>query len=134
WVDQRARIHVLEVASGSIITADTDGSIQNRNDIGLTWSPDSRWLAYAREYPNHFHRIALWSVETKRVTPSTDALADAVSPTWDAGGRFLFFLASPDLGLGSAWANLSAEQARPTYGVYAAVLRKDDPTPFAPES
>ena len=134
WVDQRARIHVLEVASGNIIAADTDGSIQNRDEIGLTWSPDSRWLAYAREYPNHFHRIALWSVETKRVTPITDALADAVSPMWDAGGRFLFFLASTDLGLGSAWANLSAEQARPTYGVYAAVLRKDDPTPFAPES
>ena len=36
--------------------------------------------------------------------------------------------------MGSAWANLSALQARPTYGVYVAVLRKEDPTPFMPES
>jgi tricorn protease len=134
WVDQRARIHVLDVATGKLVTADTDGTIQNRNGLGLTWSPDSKWLAYAKEYPNHFHRIVVWSLETGAKMALTNALADAASPTWDKGGRWLYFLASTDLGLGSAWANLSNEQARPTYGAYVAVLRASDATPFEPRS
>jgi tricorn protease len=134
WVDQRARIHVLEIATGRIVTADTDGTIQNRGGLGLTWSPDSKWLAYAKEYPNHFHRIVVWSLESGKATALTDALADAASPAWDRGGRWLYFLASTDLGLASGWANLSNQQARPTYGAYVAVLRAGDPTPFAPRS
>ncbi len=134
WVDQRARIHVMEIASGKIITADTDGTINNRHGLGLTWSPDSKWLAYAKEYPNHFHRIIVWSLETGKVTPITNSLADAGSPVWDKDGRWLYFLASTNLGLASGWANLSNEQAHPSYGAYVAVLRKEDPTPFTPQS
>ncbi|HEX9108991.1 MAG TPA: PDZ domain-containing protein, partial [Longimicrobiales bacterium] len=134
WVDQRARVQVLELASGKITTADVDGSILGREGIALTWSPDSKWLAYAKQYPNAFRRIVVWSLESGKATPLTDALADARSPAWDKGGRWLYFLASTDLGLGSAWANLSAAQARPTYGVYVAVLRSADPTPFTPQS
>jgi tricorn protease len=134
WVDQRARIHVLEVASGKIATADTDGTIQNRGGLHLAWSPDSKWLAYAKEYPNHFHRIVVWSLASGRATALTNDLADAASPAWDKGGRWLFFLASTDLGLASGWANLSNQQARPSYGAYVAVLRAQDSTPFAPQS
>lgn len=134
WVDQRARIHVMEVASGKVAAVDTDGVIQNRGGIGLTWSPDSKWLAYAKVYPNHFHRIVVWSLDSGEVTPLTNGLADAVSPAWDKDGRWLYFLASTNLGLASGWADLSGLQARPTYGAYVAVLRKDDPTPFLPES
>jgi tricorn protease len=134
WVDQRARIHVLEVATGTLATADTDGTILNRDGLGLTWSPDSKWLAYAKEFPNHFHRIVVWSLASGKTAPLTNELADATSPAWDKGGRWLYFLASTDLGLASAWANLSAAQARPTYGAYVAVLRASDSTPFAPQS
>jgi tricorn protease len=134
WVDQRARLHVLEVASGKLTTADTDGTILNLGGLGLTWSPDSKWLAYAKEFPNHFHRIVVWSLASGTAAPLTNELADASSPAWDKGGRWLYFLASTDLGLASAWANLSSAQARPTYGAYVAVLRASDSTPFAPQS
>ncbi len=134
WVDQRARIHVMDVASAHFRTADVDGSIQNRGGIGLTWSPDSKWLAYAKEYPNHFRRIVVWSLDSGKATPLTDPLADAASPAWDPSGRWLYFLASTDLGLASGWANLSNAQASPTYAAYVAVLRKEDPTPFPPRS
>jgi tricorn protease len=132
--DDDVRIRVLEVASGKLVTADVGGSNIERGNMGLTWSPDSRWLAYAKTFPNNFRRIVAWSLDSARATPLTDVMADAESPSWDRGGRYLYFLASTDLGLGSGWANTSSIRSEPTYGVYLAVLRANDSTPFPPKS
>ncbi len=134
FVDDEVHVRVLELATGTITTADTAGTNIERGDMGLTWSPDSKWLAYAKTSPNNFHRIMTWSVESGKAVPVTDPMADAVAPSWDRGGHYLYFLASTNLALASGWANTSTMQADPTYAVYAIVLRADDPTPFAPES
>ncbi|MHB1313030.1 MAG: S41 family peptidase [Gemmatimonadaceae bacterium] len=134
FVDNKVRIQVIELATGRITTADVDGSNLGRGSMGITWSPDSKWLAYAKYFPNGFHRIVAWSVETGRPQPLTDGMADAISPAWDRGGRHLYFLASTNLALGSGWANTSAGFANPGYGAYVMVLRGDDATPFAPKS
>ena len=134
FVDDEVHVRVLELATGTITTADTAGTNIERGDMGLTWSPDSKWLAYAKTFPNNFHRIMTWSVESGDALPVTDPMADAVAPSWDRGGHYLYFLASTNLALASGWANTSTMQADPTYAVYAMVLRTDDPTPFAPES
>jgi tricorn protease len=131
FVDDRLRIRVLRLDNGQVITADTDGVLGSRAEPGPVWSPDSKWLAYAKAFPNHLRRIVVWSVETGRATPVTDAMAHAVSPAWDRDGRHLWFLASTDLGRAAGWANTSSMSATPTYGVYVTVLRADDATPFA---
>ena len=134
FVDDDTRVRVINLESGEMVTADTAGANIDRGSMGLSWSPDSKWLAYAKAHPNNFHRIVVWSAETSTPTPLTNALADAVSPSWDRGGRYLYFLASTDLALASGWANTSTMQADPSYAAYAIVLRADDPTPFVPES
>jgi tricorn protease len=134
FVDHLSRIRVMEVESGRIITADVDGTTVNRSGPSPVWSPDSKWLAYSKTFPNMFRRIVIWSVETGEVRPATDPLADAVSPAWDRDGRHLWFLASTDLALAAGWANTSSMTAQPTYGAYLAVLRADDPTPFTHRS
>jgi tricorn protease len=134
FVDDRSRIRVLELAGGTLTTADTDGNLLARNLIGLTWSPDSKWLAYSKAFPNRFRRIVVWSVAERKATPLTDALADAISPAWDRNGRHLYFLASTDLGLASGWANISSIGRQVTRGAYIALLRATDSTPFPPQS
>jgi tricorn protease len=134
FVDDDVRIRVIEVATGRIITADADGSNIGRGNMGVVWSPDSKWLAYSKYFPNNFRRIVVWSLESGRAEPLTDALADAIAPAWDRDGRHLYFLASTDLALGSGWANTSSIPADPTYGAYVAVLRASDSTPFPPRS
>ena len=64
----------------------------------------------------------------------TDALASATDPVWDRNGKWLYFLASTDLGLTSGWADLGGLTRSSTSGVYVALLRADEPTPFTPES
>ncbi|MFO8175257.1 MAG: hypothetical protein R6T96_13300, partial [Longimicrobiales bacterium] len=134
FVDDDTRIRVVNVESGKIRTADMGGTNLERGSMGLTWSPDSKWLAYAKTHENNFRRIMAWSVDTGEVLTLTDLLADATSPAWDRDGRHLYFLASTNLALGSGWANTSAMNAEPTYAAYVMILRADDPTPFPLES
>jgi tricorn protease len=134
FVDDHARIRVLELASGTLSTADTDGNLLGLGSIGITWSPDSKWLAYSKAFPNRFRRVVIWSLANGKATPVTDPLADALSPAWDRNGRLLYFLASTDLGLASGWANISSIDRRVTRGAYVALLRATDSTPFPPQS
>ena len=134
FVDDDVRIRVVEVATGKLVTADADGSNIGRGNMGVTWSPDSKWLAYSKYFPNNFRRIVAWSVESGKTITLTDAMADAKSPAWDRDGRHLYFLASTDLALGSGWANTSSIASNPTYGAYVMVLRAGEATPFPPKS
>ncbi len=131
FVDDDVRIRIVDVASGEVRTADTGSNQSERGSMGLVWSPDSRWLAYAKAGPNNFRRIVAWNAETGEARPLTDELADATAPAWDRDGRHLWFLASTDLALNSGWANTSTVRAAaPTYAAYVMVLRDDDPSPF----
>lgn len=130
FVDDDARVRVVELESGRVRTADVGGTNLEIGSMGLTWSPDSEWLAYAKTFDNMFRRIVAWSVETNEPSVLTDALADATAPAFDRDGRHLYFLASTDLALGSGWANTSSMTADPTYAVWVMILRSDDPTPF----
>jgi tricorn protease len=134
FVDDHARLRVLEVASGRLTVADVDGALQNRASMAPAWSPDSKWLAYAKLYPNQFRRIHVWNVASGATQALTDGLADVASPAWDRNGKYLYFLASTDLGMTSGWADVSSITRRSTYGAYVMVLSAKDSTPYLPES
>ncbi|HLK29303.1 MAG TPA: PDZ domain-containing protein [Puia sp.] len=128
--DNRVIMKVLEVSSGKIFTVDTAGMNLDRGNMNPAWSPDSKWLAYNTSSANFFHSIMVWNIESKKTMRLSDAMADASTPVWDANGRYLYFIASTNLALGSGWANTSSQQAKPTYGAYIALLRKDEVNPF----
>ena len=134
FVDNKVRIRVVNLASGNIAVADTGGGSTDLQALRPMWSPDSKWLAYAKTYPNQFRRVVVWSLANGRKQALTDALASAAEPVWDANGRWLYFLASTDLGVRSGWADLGSQTRTSTAGVYVALLRADEPTPFTPES
>ncbi len=131
FVDDKTRLRVIDVANGHITTADVGG---DRGATSPAWSPDSKWLAYAKTFPNQFQRIVVWSVADGSTHVLTDPLASASAPAWDRNGKWLYFLASTDLGLKSGWADLGSLTRSSTQGVYVALLRDDEPTPFTPES
>ena len=130
YADNAVRVKVLEIASGNIATIDVGGTNLDRGNMGFAWSPDSKWLAYSKTATNNFSGILLWSSETKKVTPLSNPMADAIFPVWDLNGRYLYFLASTNVALGSGWANTSSQQATPTFAAYITLLRNDEPNPF----
>ncbi|RYZ34122.1 MAG: protease, partial [Sphingobacteriales bacterium] len=130
FTDNAVRVKLVELASGNITTIDVGGANLDRGNMNLSWSPDSKWLAYTKSASNNFRNVMLWSLDNKKATALSDPMADAIAPVWDLNGRYLYFLASTNVALGSGWANTSSQQARPTFGVYITVLRKEDPNPF----
>ncbi|MFZ5969991.1 MAG: S41 family peptidase [Bacteroidota bacterium] len=132
--DDDVRVRVVDLATGAIKTIDVAGTNIERGDMGLAWSPDSQWLAYAKTGSNHFKQIMVWSAKDNSVRPLTNSFADSFAPAWDRDNKHLYFLASTDLALASGWANTSSMSADPAYSVYVVNLRKEDPSPFKPKS
>ena len=133
-VDNKVRIRVLNLKSGELVTADTGGINLERGRLGITWSPDSNWLAYAKTFANNFRRVVVWSRESGESQSITDRMADSFSPAWSQDGKRVSFLASTDVALGSGWANTRSMKADPNYSVYTLLLTRDQETPFSLES
>src|SRR5436305_5407024 len=81
-----------------------------------------------------YHASFVANAETGESKQVTDGLADSVWPAWDAGGKYLWFLASTDFGLKSQWLDMTSYDHDENFGLYLAVLNKTEPSPLMPES
>jgi len=134
YTDAHLRLWVTEVVSGRSTKVDTDPYMQPDRSINPVWSPDSRWIAYAKRLPSLFRAIFVYDVQNGTTKQLSDGMADATWPAWDASGKYLYWLASTDYGPRTGWLDMSSYDHPTTRAVYAAVLRKGDASPLAPES
>ena len=98
------------------------------------WSPDSKWLAYAKGLPTNLAAVFVYSLETGRATQVTDGMSDTRSPAFDHGGKYLYFTASTDVGPAAGAISMAGMNRPTTRTAYAIVLDKTLPSPLAPES
>ncbi len=135
YTDQSRSIWILDVKSGK--NSKVDQTIYNnpRDSVETNWSPDSKWLTWARDLENHFNAIFLYSLDTGKKSIITDGLAYANSPVFDRDGKMLYFYASTQVGQGLSWLDISSfNNLNSPSAVYGVVLRKDLPNPLQPES
>jgi tricorn protease len=132
--DTHFRIWLVDVASGQAKVADTDPYFMADRSIVPVWSPDSRYMAYPKRLKSLFRAIFVYDAETGAVKQITDGLADATAPAWDAGGKYLWFLASTNFALNSSLLDMSKYDRPETRSLYLAVLAKGDASPLLPES
>ncbi len=134
YTDTHLNLYVVEVSSGEVTLVDTDRYVRPERTMNPVWSPDSKWIAYAHTLDNLFKAIVLYNVETGERIQMTDGMSDAITPVWDASGKYLYFLASTDYGLNTGWLDMSAYDRPVTRGLYVTVLSKEDASPFLPLS
>jgi tricorn protease len=134
FADKRLNIWYVDIDKGQPVKVATDLYDAFAAAMTSTWSPDSKWLTYSRYLPNHLHAIFVYSLEHAKNTQITDGLSDARYPVFDKGGKYLFFAASTDFGLGVSWLDLSGFQRPVSRSVYAIVLKKTDANPMEPQS
>jgi tricorn protease len=134
YTDTNLHVWVLDVATGQTKIVGNDPWMVPTRTVDPAWSPDSKWVAYTKHLNSLFKAIVAVNVETGESTQITDGLSDAMSPAWDAGGKYLWFLASTDFGLRSEWLDMTSYDHNETFGLYLAILKKGDPSPLLPES
>jgi tricorn protease len=134
YSDTNVTVWVLDIASGQAKAVGRDEWMVPERTLDPVWSPDSKWVAYAGRLRSLHHAIFVSNVETGESKQITDGLADAISPAWDASGKYLWFLASTNFGLASQWLDMTSYEHEQTFGLYFAILKKGEPTPLLPES
>ena len=134
FTDTGLHVWVLDVASGKAKIVGNDPWMVPQRTLNPVWSPDSKWVAYSSRLRSLYHAIFISNVETGENKQVTDGLADAVWPAFDAGGKYLWFLASTDFGLRSQWLDMTSYDHNETFGLYLTVLKKGDASPLLPES
>jgi tricorn protease len=134
FTDTSLHLWVLDVATGQAKTVGRDPWMVPRRTMNPAWSPDSKWIAYSSHLDSLYHAIFVVNAETGESKQVTDGLSDAMWPAWDAGGKYLWFLASTDFGLASQWLDMTSYEHTQTFGLYCAVLKKGEPSPLLPES
>lgn len=134
YTDKRLNIWIADVATSKLTKADTDRYDVPQRNLVPAWSPDSKWLTYTRQLPNHLRAVVVYSLDQGKAFQISDGLSDAEYATFDKNGKYLYFTASTDVGLGQSWLDMSSLDHPQSRSVYVAVLRKEDPSPLAPES
>jgi tricorn protease len=83
------RLFLVDVASGRVteLARGDDGEVS-----GLSWSPDSAWLAWSQPDPRPLTRIRLARVADGNITDVTDGRFSDSEPVFTTDGRYLAFL------------------------------------------
>lgn len=134
YTDARLNLWYLDLEKKIPVRVDTDTYSKPERTLDPCWSPDSRWIAYTRQLRNHFRAVFLYSLEENRARQITDGMSDARYAAFDPNGEFLYFTASTDSGPASGWLDMSGFNRPVSRNAYLVVLRKDLPSPLAPES
>ncbi|MDQ3415153.1 MAG: PDZ domain-containing protein [Verrucomicrobiota bacterium] len=132
--DNHQNLWAVEVASGTATKIDTDNYPDPLRDFDAAWSPDSRWVTYSKNLANHLRAIFVYSLAEKKTHQITDGLADSISPTFDAGGKYLYFLTSTDFGPSTGWLEMSSLDRPVRRAIYLAVLSAAEASPLLPET
>jgi len=133
YTDKRLNLWYVDLEKKTPVKVFHDRFTGPQQIFQAAWSPDCKWLAYTQQEVSHMRSVFLYSLDTGQSQRVTDGMSESFSPTFDRSGKYLYFLASTDAGPTLDTSMLSF--SRPvTTSVYLVVLRKDLPSPFAPES
>ena len=125
--DNRLNTWILDTANGKL-TAVGDKNIYggfSSTSYDVSWSPDSKWLAYTRSLPNHLHAIFLYSMETGKSTQVTSEMGESTNPAFDREGKYLYFIASTNAGATSDGLDMTSDLYQVTSNIYAIALAAD---------
>ncbi|MEJ7810615.1 MAG: PDZ domain-containing protein [Gemmatimonadaceae bacterium] len=135
FIDQEGYVHVTDVATGRTTGVDQTRYSNHGSLAGWTpsWSADGRWLAYPKVLDNRSPVVMLYDTQAGKATQATSGFYAAQNPTFDPGGKYLYFLTQRDFA--PTYSNMDNTWIYANSTVLAAVpLRKDVPSPLAPRN
>lgn len=135
WIDQTMRIHLYDFDTKTNKVIDQQKWMYHGalNGFSVSWSADSRWIAYAGDLDNRNTAVILYDTQKDQRHQVTSGFYNDSEPVFDPDGKYLYLRTgrsfSPsysDLDNSFIYANTTQLAVVP--------LRKDVPSPLAPRN
>lgn len=130
FADKMLRLQYVSIDTKEVTQVDLSKDWEF-TDFG--WSPDSKWIAYAKPDKSAQTKIYMYELSTKAKNPVTDGWYDSGNPSFSRDGKYLFFTSNRDFNPTYSWTEWNHSYADMTK-VYFVTLAKNTPSPFAPEN
>jgi tricorn protease len=131
--DNHQNLWLIDPATARAVKIETEPYEVPSRNFEAIWSPDSRWIAYSRSLENHLRGVFMYSMADGKSVQVTDPLADAATPAFDATGKYLYFMASTDLGARTSWLEMTQVDRTVRRSIYFAILNPAEASPLLPE-
>jgi tricorn protease len=131
YTDNHLGLHMIDLESGDSTTIVTH---TRRAWFHLDVSADGKWIAYTKEQANYHGDLMLYEVETGESHMVSDGIADITAPAFSPDGKYLYFLASTNVGPVQYGLNMSTRERPIRSGLYAAILAADGKSPLLPKT
>lgn len=126
YTDRKNRLNLLDVAGRR---KETLMQTPEGEAYDVTFSPDSKWLAYSRTADNRMDIVYVYDLAGKKEYPVTDKWYSSGSPVFSDDGKYLIFASARDFD--PTYGNLEWNHVYTNmYGIYLALLASDTPSPF----
>jgi len=130
WDDRAFRLNYVDIKTGEVVEVVKAKAWEIDS---YAWSPDSRWMAYARPEVEGMTRLYLYSVETRKTYEVTDAWYNSYSPAFSSDGRYLFFVSDRDFN--PVYSRTEFNHAYLAMSrIYLVTLSAAEKSPFEPKS
>ncbi len=130
WNDKLLRVCYVDIATKEVVTVIKADSWEIQQ---FAWSPDSRWVAYAKPEIETMAKVYLYSLDAKKTYEVTDGWYNSGDPSFSSDGKYLFFVSDRDFR--PVFSSVEYDSAYlSTSRVFFVTLAKDTKSPFEPKS
>jgi len=135
FIDKAMKIKIFDLTTNQ--TVDVDHGLRLMHfgceNFSVSWSADSRWLAFDRDMENGHQAVFLFDYQTKKLTPVTNGYYHGVDPVFDPEGKYLYLLTSQHFQ--PVYSDIDNTFVYPNSTKVAAIsLKKGTPSPLAPKN
>lgn len=135
FVDQTMNINICNTETGDNKVIDKglwmyQGGLQN---FSVSWSSDSKWLTWSRGTVNRNSVVFIYDTKNGTKTQITSDFYNNYSPKFDPEGKYLYLLTNRSMS--PSYSNFDQSFIYDKSTLVAAItLKKDTPSPLAPEN
>jgi tricorn protease len=135
FIDQAMKIHIYDRTTNQ--TTDIDQGLRLLDGgceaFAVSWSADSRWMAYDRDLPNGHNAVYIYDCTDKALHPVTSGYYSCTNPVFDREGKYLFLLTNQSFNPSYSDIDNTFIYANSTH-LAAISLKKSTPSPLYPKN
>ncbi|NIR52101.1 protease [candidate division KSB1 bacterium] len=130
WSDKQLRLRFVDIQTKEITEVAKATAWEIRD---YAWSPDSKWIAYARPEDRVMTKLYLYSLAEGETHEVTEGWFSSTDPAFSSDGKFLYFVSNRVFNPIYSWTEWN-HAYQDMERIYFVTLTKDVENPFRPKS